>query len=144
MKKIVAAILFLVITLVSFSQNNPDAILGKWMTTSGDCIVEVYKLNTEYKAKVLWFKEGKKHMHDWTDEKNPNPSLRSRKILGMDVVDGLHYDADEKQWVDGVIYDASSGKKWDSVAWLTDENYLKVKGFWVFKFLSETKTFKRV
>ena len=57
---------------------------------------------------------------------------------------GLHNDADEKEWVDGKIYDATSGKEWDSVAWLTDDHLLKVKGYWVFKFLSETKAFKRV
>ena len=70
-------------------------------------------------------------------------TLRSRKLLGMDVVDGLHYDADQNEYVDGVIYDARNGKKWDSVVWLTDDNLLKIKGYWLFKFLSETSTFKR-
>ena len=70
--------------------------------------------------------------------------MRSRKLLGMEVVHGLHSDPNEKEWVDGMIYDATSGKEWDSVVWLTDDNLLKVKGYWVFKFLSETKTFKRL
>ena len=144
MKIITASLLFFLKTFVSFSQNNPDAILGKWITTTGNCMVEVYKRNTEYKAKVVWFKEGKKKMVDYIDDKNPNPTLRNRKLLGMDVMHGLHYDKDEKQWVDGKIYDATSGKEWDSEAWLTDDHLLKVKGYWVFKFLSETKTFKRV
>jgi uncharacterized protein (DUF2147 family) len=143
MKNIFPALFFSLLSFISIGQNNPDAILGKWITTTGDCIIEVYKQNTEFKAKLVWFKEGKKKMNDYKDEKNPNPDLRGRKILGMDVVDGMHYDADEKQWVDGIIYDASSGKKWDSVAWLTDDNLLKVKGYWLFKFLSETRTFKK-
>jgi len=143
MKTIISLLCFLH-SFVSFAQNNPDAILGKWITTSGNCMVEVYKQNAEYKAKVLWFKEGKKPMSNWTDEKNPNPSLRNRKLLGMDVMNGLSYDNNSKEWVGGHIYDATSGKEWDSVVWLTSDHLLKVKGYWIFKFLSQTKTFKKV
>lgn len=67
-------------SFITFSQINPDAILGKWITTTGNCMVEVYKFNTEYKAKVLWFKEGKKKMADYTDEKNPDANLRNRNF----------------------------------------------------------------
>lgn len=145
MKNIISSLLFYFsFSLTSFAQN-PDAILGKWITMTGNCIVEVYKQNKDYKAKVLWFKpkEGKS-TSDWKDEKNPNPALRNRKLLGMDAMNGLQYDAKNNEWVDGRIYDATSGKEWDSVVWLTDDHLLKVKGYWVFKFVSQTKTFKRV
>lgn len=140
----IAAIFFLINTCVSVAQNNPDAILGRWITASENCIVDVYKQNNEFRAKVIWFKQGKKPMNEWVDEKNPNPALRNRKLLGMEVLRGLHYSEDEKQWVDGIIYDATSGKEWDSIVWLTDDNLLKVKGYWVFRFLSQTKTFKKL
>ncbi|MEP6616822.1 MAG: DUF2147 domain-containing protein [Ginsengibacter sp.] len=130
--------------ITSFAQNNPDAIIGKWMTTSGSCLVEVYKQNMEYKAKILWLKEGNKPLGEWTDEKNHDPLLRTRKIIGMDVLHGLHYDPTGNNWVDGIIYDVSTGKEWDSEVWLTNDNLLKVKGYWAFKFLSQTKTFKKV
>ena len=144
MKKIIALLLFLIVSFISIAQNNADAILGKWITTTENCVIEVYKQSGEFKAKILWFQEGKKVLNDYTDEKNPDPALRTRKVLGMDVVHGLHYDPDEKQWIDGQVYDATSGKEWDSVVWLTDDKLLKVKGYWLFKFLSKTKTFKRV
>ncbi|MDQ6757317.1 MAG: DUF2147 domain-containing protein [Bacteroidota bacterium] len=144
MKNISLSVLIFFIPFICPAQINPDAIVGKWITTAGNCMVEVYKQNTEFKAKILWFNDkGKKPMNDWKDEKNPDASLRNRKLVGMEVLNGLHYNSGEKQWVDGIIYDASTGKKWDSVVWLTDDNLLKVKGYWVFKFLSETKTFKR-
>jgi hypothetical protein len=57
-------------------------------------------------------------------------------------VDGLHFDSDENENVDGVIYDGRNGKKWDSIVWLTNDNLLKIKGYWVFRFLSEACTFK--
>ena len=108
-------------------------------------MVEVYKVQNEYRAKVIWFDvKNRKPMDQWLDEKNPDPSLRHQKLLGMEVVNHLHYDPKSDEWTDGVIYDATTGKKWDSFAWLTKNNQLKVKGYWVFKFLSQTKTFIKI
>ncbi len=143
--KIIVLTIFIFNSFFSYAQNNENAILGKWETEKGSCIVEVYKQSNEFKAKVVWFSDkGKKPMNEWTDEKNPNKSLRSKKLLGMDVLRNLHYNADDNEWEDGIIYDPTSGKEWDSVVWLTKDNLLKVKGYWVFKFLSETQTFKRI
>ena len=140
----IIVLLFFLLSTICLAQTAPDVILGKWMTTTGNCMVEVYKQNQEFKAKILWFKATKKPMNEWTDDKNSNVALRKRKLLGMDVISGLHYDSDENQWVDGMIYDATTGKEWNSIVWVTKDNFLKVKGYWLFRFLSETKTFKRV
>lgn len=145
MKSLTFLIILFLSVSISKAQNNPDAILGKWMIDKGNCLVEVYKVKNEYRAKILWFDvKNKKPIDQWTDDKNPEPKLRSRKLLGMEVVNKLHFDPATGEWIDGVIYDATSGKKWDSIVWLTKLNQLKVKGYWVFKFLSQTKTFNKV
>lgn len=145
MNRILLAIIISVPSYLCRAQSNPDMILGKWITDTKNCIVDVYKQNGEYKAKVLWFDvKNKKPMNEWIDDKNPDKNLRSRKLVGMEVLNHLHYNADKNEWVDGVIYDATTGKKWDSVAWLTKDNSLKVKGYWLFRWISQTKTFKRV
>ena len=145
MNRFLLSIFISCISITSFTQTSPDAILGKWMTDANNCIVEVYKENTEYKAKVVWFDiKNKQPMNDWLDVKNPDKALRSRKLLGMEVLNRLHYNRHDNEWVDGVIYDATTGKKWDSVVWLTKDNNLKVKGYWLFRWLCQTKTFKRV
>ena len=145
MRSIIITFIAILFISTSYGQHNPDAILGKWITEKKNCIVEVYKDGHQYKAKVLWFDvKDKKPMDQWEDEKNPDPQLRHQKLLGMEVVNNLKYDPSCGEWVDGVIYDATTGKKWDSVAWLTKSNQLKVKGYWVFKFLSQTKTFIRI
>ena len=143
MKDIIATTAFSILSFVCCAQKSPDAILGTWITTAGNCKIEVYKQSEEFKAKIVWLKKDQNGMNYYTDEKNPDPALRSRKLLGIDVVDGLHYDSDENKYVDGVIYDARNGKKWDSVVWLTNENWRKIKGDWWFGFMSETSTFKR-
>ncbi|MDQ2719862.1 MAG: DUF2147 domain-containing protein [Bacteroidota bacterium] len=132
--------------IVTNPNKNADAILGKWMTVEHSLEVEVYKQGDNFRAKVIWFKieDTTRPMNTRTDEKNPNPALRSRKWLGMEVLRDLKYNAEDDEWQDGIIYDAKHGKEWDSVVWITKDGLLKVKGYWVFKWISETLTFKRV
>jgi len=138
-------LLFLLFTLNSYSQNNADAILGRWMTTDNKLIVEVFKQTSDYKAKILWFKDvNNKVMNERLDEKNPDKTLRTRKWIGMEVLQKLHYDYKNNEWIDGLIYDAKHGREWDSVVWINNDHLLKVKGYWVFKFISETLTFRRI
>ena len=113
-------------SLHSTEQSNPDAILGKWMTIEGNLEVEVYKQNNDFKAKVIWFKDTddkSRPMNERRDEKNPDKTLRSRKWIGMEVLRNL---------------------RWSSQAWMTKDHQLKVKGYWLFKFISQTKVFKRM
>ena len=35
-------------------------------------------------------------------------------------------------------------KEWSSEVWMTKDNLLKVKGYFLFKFISQTKTLKRI
>ena len=125
---------------------NEDAIVGKWMSTEHNLEVQVYKEGEVFHAKIIWFKmdDTTKSMNTKTDDKNPNPSLRTRKWLGMEVLRDLKYNADEKDWEGGIIYDAKHGKEWDSVAWINSKGLLDVKGYWMFKWICKTLTFIRV
>ena len=115
------------------------------MTTDNRLTIEVYKQNEDFKAKILWFKdENDQVMNERLDEKNPDKTLRSRKWIGMDVLRNLHYNAEKNEWTDGIIYDAKHGRDWDSMAWIDEDHLLKVKGYWVFKFICETLTFKKL
>ncbi len=123
-----------------------DAIIGRWMTIDKSLEVEVYKEDNNFKAKIIWFKvqDTTRPLNTRTDEQNPNPALRSRKWLGLEVLSQLKYNADDDEWQDGIIYDPKHGREWDSVAWINDSGLLKVKGYWGFKWISETLTFERL
>ena len=144
MKSITVILAFNIITILSFGQTKSDGILGKWISEKRDLIVEVYKQHNEYRAKSVWFNTKTKPMELWTDAKNPDPKLRSRKLLGMDVLKQLRYDPFHNEWVDGSIYDATTGKTWQSVVWLDNKNKLEVKGYWLMRFLSKTMSFTRM
>lgn len=123
-----------------------EQICGKWQTQEKNLIVQVYKEDNRFKAKIVWFNDGdhSKEMEFWTDKNNPDPALRSRKILGLNVLENLVYDASSNSWEDGMIYDAKNGRHWNSSAYIDKSGLLKVKGYWHFKFIGKTMTFTRV
>ena len=138
---------FFVFTTAITAQTKQDMILGIWMSTENKLMVQVYKVNNIFKAKVLWFNDTDDKSKPYTirtDEKNPDKSLRNRKLLGLEVLQGLIYNAEEDKWENGRIYDAKSGKTWDACIAITDEHLLKVRGFWHFEFFGETIKFKRI
>ena len=83
-------------------------------------------------------------MEEWTDKNNPDPALRTRKILGMNVLEKLSYSPNSNSWEGGMIYDAKNGRHWNSSAYINKDGTLKVKGYWHFKFIGKTMTFKRI
>ena len=127
-----------------YAQNNPDAILGKWESTEKNLIVEVYKQDNDFKAKVLWFYDPDDTItpiEQRLDINNPDLQLRDRKIIGLDVLSGLVYNAKQNKWTGGKIYDSSSGKTWDANVWLTSPEALRVRGFYLVRWFGKTLNF---
>lgn len=142
--------ILLCLFLLSSPQNTPsasaDAILGNWESVKNNLKVEVYKDHDDYRARIIWFKNispTAKPIETWQDEKNPDLTLRSRKVLGMDVLRNFVFNTKNNRWENGEIYDCTTGKTWSSSAWLTDKGFLKVRGFWHFEFIGQTMAFKR-
>ncbi|MBU1373367.1 MAG: DUF2147 domain-containing protein [Bacteroidetes bacterium] len=124
-----------------------NLILGRWISLQKNVIVEIYKENNEFKAKVCWFNDDDnpaKPMAMRTDLHNPDVNLRSRKIIGLDILKELTYNSQSQRWEGGMIYDPLSGREWSSVVYFSDDGLLQVKGFWHFEFISKTMTFKRL
>jgi uncharacterized protein (DUF2147 family) len=137
-------IVFVSITTFLQAQNGSDAILGKWMNVNKDLEVEVYKYNGQYHAKVIWFGciNGSK-MSDFYDDKNPNPTLRTRPWLGLEVLNALNYNGGT-EWNNGKIYDPNSGYTFSSVCRLENSNKLKVRGYWLYEWIGKSLTFNKM
>ena len=117
------------------------------MNTDKNLEVEVFKAGNEYNGRVLWFDDTddkSSPMNERRDTKNPDKSLRSRKIIGLVVMTGLVYNNNDDEWQDGRIYDSSSGKDWNAKAWINDEGILKVRGYWHFSIFGQNISFKRI
>ncbi|MEM7037167.1 MAG: DUF2147 domain-containing protein [Bacteroidota bacterium] len=102
----------MVATSADLPQCSADQVLGIWANEDGTSHIEIYRQSGKYYGKISWAKAlnnkaGKPH----TDRKNPDPTLRDRPILGMDIISGLSYS--NCQWTEGEFYIPSKGKTAD-------------------------------
>lgn len=129
---------FLIIPTLANAGTN---ILGKWISEQRNLVVEVYQTGKEFKARIVWAAGTDPERR--VDEKNPDPGLRARKIIGMDVVRGLIYNEGAQSFENGSIYDATTGKTYSATAAFDGTETLVVRGFWGCKLLGKTLKFKR-
>lgn len=128
-------------------QKYTEPITGEWIAAKRNLIVEVYKTGDQYNARILWFNDSDDKTRDMKsrlDKYNQVPALRSRHILGMQVVRNLKYNKRTGMYENGLIYDARTGREWSSYAYLPSLNILRVKGYWHFKFISQSMDFSRL
>jgi len=137
--------IFTVFNTYGQGTNAPERICGKWESTERNLRIQVYMQDNQYKANIIWFKDTEgKPMGYWTDVRNPDPALRSRKILGMSILSGLKYDSGKNTWEDGMVYDSKHGRDWNASANIDKNGVLKVRGYWHFKFIGRTMDFVRI
>jgi uncharacterized protein (DUF2147 family) len=120
-----AALLFAVVHATAADKNNPGGI---WLTQAGDAKVRVSRCGAALCGTVVWLREpidpatGKLQV----DDKNENPALRSRRIVGLSLFIGMKSVAPNK-W-SGQIYNADDGKTYASTVTLHEEGQLEVQG----------------
>jgi uncharacterized protein (DUF2147 family) len=136
------------VLVVSAQKPDGDRIIGRWTSEKKNLIVEIYKCGgNEYRGKIVWFSDGNEANHPINsrlDFLNPDPALRNRKLIGMDVLTMLTYNKATFNWNNGIIYDSRSGKEWCSCACLKEDCSLCIRGYWHFKFIGKTATFQRI
>lgn len=146
MKYIILIVIML--SMTSFKKmdiGNGDRIIGKWVASKErNLVVRVFRSGAEFKATIVWFDDSddkSQPMNIRCDTKNPDKSLRTRKLIGLEVLSGLIYNDKDKEWQNGHIYDPSTGKTYCAKVWLTGDGCLEVRGFWHFEFLGQTMCF---
>jgi len=143
------------------ASSGPDAIVGFWQTEDGGAVIEITSadaLDAEksgYQGHLAWLRESHYPADDpqgmdgepVVDRHNPDPALRTRALIGLKLLTGLRYRVREDgdaRWVDGHVYDTENGKRYDCIAWLADDDHLKLRGYVGIKLLGRTTTWTRV
>ncbi len=142
--KVAAGVVFFLVAVPNLCAQDANAILGEWYTEESKAKVEIYACESSYCGKIVWLKEPKNP--DGTnkrDANNPDEDLRSRTIIGTNILTGLQYDGDD-EWEDGEIYDPESGKTYSCRLELEDQNTLEVRGFVGLSLLGRSQTWTRV
>ncbi|MBD3321421.1 MAG: DUF2147 domain-containing protein [Chitinivibrionales bacterium] len=118
---------------------NPDAITGKWINEEKDAVIEIYKNNTTYSGKIIWAEEQAEKNKTVTDKNNPEPSLRSRPIVGLVILKNFTYDG-TNTWKGGTIYDPNNGKTYQCTISLAGNGNLHIRGYFGMPVFGRTTT----
>lgn len=141
LKKILILLLFSASAQLSIAQSKDD-ILGKWLNSSGEGQIEIFKKGDKYFGKLVWIKEPNENGKPKVDIKNPNANLRSKPILGLEIVKDFVYE--DKEYVDGKVYDPKTGKTYSGKMTLEGTNKLNMRGFIGISLIGRTEAWKRV
>lgn len=106
--------------------NEADLIIGTWLMPDDEGIIEIYKKGEYYNGIILWMHDKEDDGSPLKDKENPDESLRSRKVEGLEVMSGFGYEGDNT-WNGGTFYAARKGKEAEPEFVLEDENHLNIK-----------------
>jgi uncharacterized protein (DUF2147 family) len=103
-------------------------VTGVWLTQAGDARVRVSKCGGGICGVIVWLRvpidpaTGKPQI----DDKNPNPALARRRMIGLPLFTGMRPVGPNK-W-SGQIYDADDGKTYASSVSVAGPDSLRVEG----------------
>lgn len=98
----------------------PESPAGVWMTEERTSKVRIAPCGKAMCATIIWAKKS------GTDENNPDPSLRTRNIIGTDLTRDMRPDA--KGGFSGSIYNPENGKTYQASMQRVNEKELEVSG----------------
>ena len=120
---------------------DPTDIAGTWLSGDGDGLIGVDVSGTTLRATILGSARDEPDRAT-TDVHNPDPAMRDRPLVGLEIFSGFKYDGDGA-WSGGFIYDPNSGKTYRCKITLLDPDTLKVRGFIGVALFGRTETWKR-
>ena len=123
MKKLLAGMM---LALVSISAASAQDVVGKWKLSDGSAIVEVYRQGDVFNGKIVWLeKPTEADGSPAVDDKNPDSKLRSRQLIGLNMLSNLK--AKDGEYTGGTIYDPGNGKTYNC-SMKVEGDVLKVRG----------------
>jgi uncharacterized protein (DUF2147 family) len=119
-------------------------ITGLWMTDDGEGIIEIRPCGEHRCGRIAWTKDplgpdGKLSL----DRNNPDPSLRSRRICGLQIITGLKPQADGT-WADGRVYNPDNGQTYGMKIRRESPDLVKAHGYLGFELFGQTQDWRRV
>jgi uncharacterized protein (DUF2147 family) len=150
-KRAVSVLLSTFLLLISFVfAADEDRVLGLWITPEKDCKIEIFKCGSKYCGRITWLKEPLYQADDEggmagkpvVDRENPNPDLRSRPLMGLQLMGGFTYIG-KNVWEKGAIYNPENGKTYKCKMTLAAPNRLEVRGYVGIPLLGATSIWTR-
>lgn len=123
MKKCFISMMFMLTPLCAVLAQD---VVGKWKLEDGSAIVEVYRQGDVFNGKIVWLQNPTEaDGSPAVDNKNPDSKLRSRRLIGLNMLSGLKKVGNE--YSGGSIYDPGNGKTYNC-SMKVEGDVLKVRG----------------
>jgi uncharacterized protein (DUF2147 family) len=120
-----------------------EAVVGTWLTQKKNSRIRIYEENGTYWGRIVWVRDSLDTAgNPVTDNKNPEDSLRSRRVFGLVILRHFAYDGEEK-WSGGEIYDPETGNTY-SCKMKLDEGHLEIRGYVMLALFGRTEIWERV
>lgn len=104
-----------------------DSVLGVWRTQDRDGHVRVHSCGKDrFCGTLIWFDA--QSPTGPIDRQNPNPVLRDRNLIGIEILSDVPATADSG--TSGTIYNPHDGKSFDARIALQSPQTLRVTGCW--------------
>lgn len=121
-------VLSLFVWLQSFAQNE---ILGTWYNDIKSSKIEIYEEKGLYYGRITWLEDpaNSDGSTPRVDEFNEDPALAKRQLMNLVILKELKWNASEKEWQEGTIYDPNNGKTYECYCLLQEDGTLYFKGY---------------
>ena len=127
-----------------------DGISGVWNSEDRDAMIEIFNCSDKVCGKIVWMDEPYYTVKDKEgkpgdlklDIKNPDPALRTRTILGLQILRDFQFAGGDR-WTGGKVYDPESGRTYSAVMSLVSSNKLHLRGFIGISLFGRTTTWTR-
>lgn len=124
--------------LASPAAAQDPAPVGVWLHPNGRIEIEIEPCGDRLCAQIIWLK--RPYGDDGlplADVKNKDPALRTRPLLGLNVMQGLR-DAGENNWEDGEIYNPDDGENYRAQMSTEKNGDLRIRAFVLLPMLGRT------
>jgi uncharacterized protein (DUF2147 family)/peptidoglycan/LPS O-acetylase OafA/YrhL len=119
---------------------------GLWWAEGGSAKVEIRLCGDALCGEIVdltrpFDEDGRK----LRDVENPDPTLRNRTVIGLDLISNLRATPGEpSQWTGGEIYDPASGNTYQATLEIVSPDCVNVRGYVGVQWLGRTTTWIRV
>ena len=112
-----------------------SGILGIWKTEKDESKIEIFRCGEKICGKIIWLKNplytDSRDGEVGTpilDHNNPDPALRSRPVLGLQILAGFTAEGGNN-WRNGTCYDPKSGNTYRGKIHLAAPDRLELRGY---------------
>ncbi len=114
---------------------------GRWLTQEQDGWIRIALVGESLEGRIAGAPPGSPSEREF-DDRNPDPSLRTRKLDGLVIMTGFEYAGDGR-WKNGTVYDPNSGKTYRCTITMLDPNTVKIRGYVGVSLFGRSETWTR-